>query len=167
LSLAILAPDRRLPEIHAMLEARDTAQTICRGVIRALTQRGFATLAEVSLADGRRADILALGRDGALVVVEIKSSVADFRADRKWPDYRRWCDRLYFAVAEGFPMELIPEDCGLMLADGFGAAILREAPSQKMGSARRRALHLRFARTAGARLLRLADPGAGDPETAI
>jgi hypothetical protein len=86
-----------------MLEIRDTAQTICRGVIRALTQRGFATLAEVPLADGQRADVLALGRDGTLVIVEIKSSVADFRSDRKWPDYRQWCDRLYFAVAEGFP----------------------------------------------------------------
>jgi len=150
-----------------MLETRDAAQTICRGVTRALTQRGFATLAEVPLADGRRADILALGRDGTLVVVEIKSSVADFRADRKWPEYRQWCDRLYFAVAEGFPLELIPEECGLMLADGFGAAILRESPTQKLDSARRRALHLRFARTAGARLLRLTDPSAGDPETFI
>lgn len=150
-----------------MLEIRDTAQTICRGATRALTQRGFATLAEVPLADGRRADILALGRDGTLVVVEIKSSVADFRADRKWPEYRQWCDRLYFAVAEGFPLELIPEECGLMLADGFGAAILREALPQTLGAARRRALHLRFARTAGARLLRLTDPSAGDPETFI
>ncbi len=150
-----------------MLETRDPAQTICRGVTRALTQRGFATLAEVPLADGRRADILALGRDGVLVVVEIKSSVADFRSDRKWPDYRQWCDRLYFAVAAGFPTELIPEECGLMLADGFGAAILREAPAQKLDPARRRALHLRFARTAGARLLRLTDPGAGDPETFV
>jgi len=91
-----------------MLEIRDTAQTICRGVTRALTQRGFATLAEVSFADGRRADVLALGRDGSLVIVEVKSSVADFRSDRKWPDYRQWCDQLYFAVAEGFPQELIP-----------------------------------------------------------
>jgi hypothetical protein len=150
-----------------MLEIRDTAQTICRGVTRALTQRGFATLPEVPLADGRRADILALGRNGTLVVVEIKSSVADFRADRKWPEYRQWCDQLYFAVAEGFPQELIPGECGLMLADGFGAVTLREAPIQKLDAARRRALHLRFARTAGARLLRLTDPSAGDPETFI
>lgn len=150
-----------------MLEVSNIAQMICRGVGRALAQRGFATLAEVPLADGRRADILALGRDGTLVVVEIKSSVADFRSDRKWPEYRQWCDRLYFAVAEGFPMELIPEECGLMLADGFGAAILREPASQKLESARRRALHLRFARIAGARLQRLLDPGAADPETFI
>ena len=78
------------------------------------------------LANGRRADMLALGRDGELVIVEIKSSVADFRADRKWPEYRDYCDRLYFAVAGGFPQELIPEECGLIVADGFGAAFLRE-----------------------------------------
>ena len=151
-----------------MLETtRDIAQTICRGVTRALAQRGFATLAEVPLADGRRADILALGRDGALVVVEIKSSVADFRSDRKWPEYRQWCDRLYFAVAEGFPMDVIPEECGLILADGFGAEFLREPTSQKLDPARRRAVHLRFARIAGARLQRLIDPGAADPETVI
>lgn len=150
-----------------MPELRDIAQTLCRGVTRALAQRGFATLVEVPLADGRRADILALGRDGALAVVEIKSSVADFRTDRKWPEYRRWCDRLYFAVGEGFPLELIPEECGLMLADGFGAAILREARTQRLDAARRRAVHLRFARLAGARLQRLLDPGAGDPESFV
>jgi len=150
-----------------MLEIRDTLPTICRGVTRALTQRGFATLAEVSFADGRRADVLALGRDGSLVIVEIKSSVADFRADRKWPDYRQWCDRLYFAVPEGFPLELIPEACGLMQADGFGAAILREAPLAKLGAARRRAVQLRFARLAAARLQHLLDPGARDPETLV
>jgi hypothetical protein len=150
-----------------MFEIRETAQTICRGVIRALTQRGFATLAELSFADGRRADVLALGRDGSLVIVEVKSSVADFRSDRKWPEYRQWCDQLYFAVAESFPQELIPEECGLIVADAFSAVILREAPSQKLDAARRRALHLRFARVAGARLLRLTDPAAGDPETFI
>jgi len=150
-----------------MLEICGTLPTICRGVTRALSQRGFATLAEVPFADGRRADVLALGRDGSLVIVEIKSSVADFRADRKWPDYRLWCDQLYFAVPEGFPLELIPESCGLMQADGFGAAILREAPVQKLDPARRRAVQLRFARLAAARLQRLLDPGASDPETQV
>ena len=77
---------------------------------RALAHRGFATLPEVSLANGRRADILALGRDGDLIIVEIKSSVADFQSDRKWPQYRDYCDRLYFAVSADFPQELIPED---------------------------------------------------------
>lgn len=150
-----------------MLDARDIAKGLARGVARAFAQGGFAAIAEVPLADGRRADLLALGRDGSLVIVEIKSSVADFRADRKWPGYRQWCDRLYFAVPEGFPLELIPEECGLMQADGFGAAILREAPVQKLAPARRRAVHLRFALLAAARLQRLLDPGASDPETLV
>jgi hypothetical protein len=150
-----------------MLEPRDIARTLCRGVTRALGQHGFTLLIEVPLADGRRADLMALGRDGSLVIVEIKSSVADFRADRKWPGYRQWCDRLYFAVPEGFPLELIPGECGLMQADGFGAAILREAPLEKLDPARRRAVQLRFARLAAGRLQRLLDPGASDPEAAI
>jgi hypothetical protein len=156
-----------LPENLVMPEGRDIALTLCRGAMRALAQRGYTTLAEVPFADGRRADIMALGRDGTLLIVEIKSSVADFRSDRKWPEYRQWCDRLYFAVGEGFPMEMIPHECGLMLADAFDAAIVREAPVHKLDAARRKALHLRFARLAGARLLRLLDPGAADPETAI
>jgi hypothetical protein len=150
-----------------MPDAREIPRTLCRGVSRALAQRGFVTLAEVPLADGRRADLVALGRDGTLVIIEIKSSVADFRADRKWPEYRQWCDRLYFAVAEGFPLELIPEECGLVLADGFGAAFLREPREERLGAARRRAVQLRFARLAGSRLQRLLDPGAQDPDTVV
>jgi len=150
-----------------MPEGRDIAKALCRGAARALAQLGFATLAEVPLADGRRADILALGRDGALVIVEIKSSVADFRSDRKWPEYRQWCDRFYFAVAEDFPLELIPEVCGLMRGDAFGAAILREAAPERVDPARRRALQLRFARIAAARLQRLIDPEASDPDSAV
>ena len=150
-----------------MLEARDIAQTLCRGVARALAQRGFAALAEVPLADGRRADLMALGRDGALVIVEVKSSVADFRSDRKWPEYRQWCDRIYFAVGEGFPLELIPADCGLIQADGFSAAFLREPSEHPLSAARRRAVQLRFARLAAARLQRLLDPGALGEESLI
>jgi len=150
-----------------MSDARDIPKALARGVCRALALRGFTPLIEAPLADGRRADILALGRDGALVIVEIKSSVADFRADRKWPEYRPWCDRLYFAVAEGFPLELIPIECGLIQADEFGAAWLREGLEQKLGAARRRALHLRFARLAAGRLHRMLDPGAQDPGSGI
>jgi len=150
-----------------MQDVRDISKALARGVARALAQGGFAAIAEVPLADGRRADLMALGRDGSLAIVEIKSSVADFRADRKWPEYRQWCDRFYFAVPEGFPLELIPDECGLMQADGFGAAILREAREEKLGGTRRRALHLRFARLSASRLQRLLDPGASDPDTAI
>jgi hypothetical protein len=150
-----------------MPDARDIPKALCRGAARALAQRGFAVLAEVPLADGRRADLMALGRDGALVIVEIKSSVADFRSDRKWPEYRQWCDQIYFAVAEGFPLELIPDECGLIHADGFGAAVLREPALHVLSAARRRAVQLRFARLAAARLQRILDPGAGDAESVI
>jgi hypothetical protein len=149
-----------------MSDPREFPKELCRGVCRALAHLGFATLAEVALANGRRADVMALGRDGELVIVEIKSSVADFKSDRKWPEYRDFCDRLYFAVPAGFPTELIPEDCGLILADPFGAAILREGASAPLVAARRRAVLLRFALLAAGRLRRAMDPDIDDPEFA-
>ena len=149
-----------------MSDPREFPKELCRGVCRALAHLGFATLAEVALANGRRADVMALGRDGELAIVEIKSSLADFRSDRKWPDYRDFCDRLYFAVPAGFPIEVIPEDCGLILADPFGAAILREAALAPLIAARRRAVLLRFALLAAGRLRRATDPDIDDPEFA-
>jgi hypothetical protein len=140
------------------------AKDICRGTARALARLGFASLAEVPLANGRRADLLAVGRDGMLLIVEVKSSLADFRSDRKWGEYRLFCDRLAFAVAADFPRELIPEDCGLIVADPFDAMILREGSSTPLAPARRKALMLRFGRLAASRLLRLGDPAALDPE---
>ncbi|HYM02466.1 MAG TPA: MmcB family DNA repair protein [Stellaceae bacterium] len=149
-----------------MSDPRDFPKELARGVCRALAHRGFATLHEVSLANGRRADVLALGSDGEFVIVEIKSSVADFRSDRKWPEYRDFCDRLFFAVPNGFPLELIPEECGLIVADPFGAAVLREAPAEPLAAARRRAVLLRFAQLAAGRLRRQLDPGIDDPSLA-
>jgi hypothetical protein len=136
------------------------AQTICRGVCRSLAELGHASLTEFPLANGRRADVIALGRGGELVIVEVKSSVADFRADRKWREYWEFCDQLYFAVAGDFPRELIPEECGLIVADGFGAATLREATTRPLAAARRKAVTLRFARAAADRLRRLLDPAS-------
>ena len=135
---------------------------LARGVGRALAQRGYATLTEVSLANGRRADVMGLGRAGELVIVEVKSSLQDFRSDAKWPEYREFCDRFYFAVAEDFPREAIPEDCGLIVADGFGGAVLREAPMLALAAARRKAVTLRFALVSSERLRRLLDPASGD-----
>jgi hypothetical protein len=149
------------------LAAEPGAPTICRGVCRALAQLGYASLTEFPLASGRRADVMALGRGGDLLIVEVKSSVADFRSDRKWPDYSEWCDRLYFAIGPEFPKELIPAECGLFVADAFGAEMLREAPALALAGARRKALTLRFALAGAARLRRLTDPGAADPELAI
>jgi hypothetical protein len=136
------------------------ATLLTRGVCRALHQLGYASLAEFPLANGRRADVLALGKRGDLVIVEIKSSVADFRADHKWPLYREFADRLVFAVASGFPTALIPEECGLMVADAFGAALLRDGHSAPLAAARRRSLTLRFARIAATRMHRVLDPEA-------
>ena len=141
-----------------------TAVLLSRGVCRAFDQLGYATLAEFPLANGRRADVLALSKAGEFVVVEIKSSVADFRADRKWMFYRDYSDRLYFCVANDFPAALIPEECGLIVADGFGAAIIRDAEPAPLAPARRRALTLRFAMLAASRLRRQLDPQPGHPE---
>ena len=140
---------------------------LARGVGRALAQRGYATLTEVSLANGRRADVMGLGRAGDLVIVEVKSSLQDFRSDAKWPEYREFCDRFYFAVAEDFPRDAIPGDCGLIVADGFGGAVLREAPLLTLAAARRKAVTLRFALLGSLRLRRLLDPAAGDPEQQV
>lgn len=134
------------------------AALLARGVCRALEQLGYASLLEFPLANGRRADILALGRGGELIIVEIKSSVADFRADRKWPDYREFADRFYFAVPSGFPVTLIPEECGLIVADAFAAALIREGAPGALAPSRRKALTLRFALAAAARLRRHLDP---------
>ena len=136
------------------------ATLLARGGCRALTQLGYASLLEFPLANGRRADVFALGRHAELVAVEIKSSVADFRADRKWTGYREFADCLYFAVPSDFPSHLIPENCGLIVADRFCAAVLRNGTSQPISPARRRAVTLRFARMAAQRLRRRLDPEA-------
>lgn len=138
------------------------AGPMARGVRRALAALGYASLCEFPLRNGRRADLLALGASGEFVIVEIKTSLADFRADRKWPHYRDYADRFYFAVPARFPAVLIPEHCGLMVADAFGAEVLRHGPAQPLPAARRRALTLRFAQLAAARLSRILDPEGGD-----
>jgi hypothetical protein len=134
------------------------AQSLCRGVCRALSDLGYAPLPEFRLACGRRADIFALSDRGETLIVEIKSSIEDFRSDQKWPEYQPWCDRFFFAVAEGFPRELVPDECGLIVADSWNAVILRESPLRKLAPARRKALTLRAALAASERLLRLTDP---------
>jgi hypothetical protein len=134
------------------------ALQILRGVGRYFRSLDCAVIAELPLADGRRCDLLALDPRGGITIVEIKSCTADFRTDQKWPDYRQWCDRFYFAVNVEFPQALIPADCGLILADRFGAEIMREAPGHPLSGARRKAVMLRFARCAAFRLQEAIDP---------
>lgn len=136
----------------------DMALAIARGTRRLLRNLRFSTLMELPLASGRRADIVALASDGTILIVEIKSSLADFRADQKWPDYRAHCDRLYFAISDNLAPAIMPEDAGLIVADSFGAAMLREAPEHRLPGATRRAMLMRFAHAAAHRLHGLTDP---------
>lgn len=137
----------------------DTALMIQRGVGRMLFSQRFSVLSELTLASGRRADLIALSSKGDIWIIEIKSSVADFRADTKWPDYKDYCDRMYFASHEGVPSDLFPADQGLIMADSFGADVLRDAPEHRLSAARRKAVMLRFATLAANRLHHLTDPG--------
>ena len=135
-----------------------TALAVARGTARLLHSFGYSVVSELPLASGRRADLVALGRDGDLWIVEIKSSIADFRADQKWPDYRLHCDRLFFATAAEVPHEIFPVETGLIVADAFGAALIREAPEHRLAAVTRKAMLVRVARAAALRLSALADP---------
>lgn len=140
----------------------DNARLVQRGVGRYLIGLGLSVVYELPLASGRRADVAALSPTGDLWIVEIKSSVEDFRTDRKWPDYRLHCDRLFFATHQGVPVDIFPAEAGLMLADSFGAAVLRDAPEMRLAAATRKAVTLRFAHAAARRFHSLVDPGAID-----
>jgi hypothetical protein len=135
-----------------------TALAVARGTARYLHALGYSVVSELPLPSGRRADLVALGGDGEIIIVEIKSSVADFRADQKWMEYRLHCDRLFFATAADVPCEIFPADAGLIVADAFGAAIVCEAPEHRMPAATRKTVMLRFAHAAALRLQALADP---------
>ena len=137
----------------------ETAREVVRGTRRLLRARNIATVTELVLADGRRADIVGLGPDGSVTIVEVKSSVADFRADRKWSFYRAFCDRLFFAIPVTVPATIMPDETGLIVADGYGADVVREALEQKLAGATRRAMMIRFAQAAADRLHALGDPG--------
>lgn len=131
----------------------DRALLVRRGVQRLFMDMQAVMLPELTLVSGRRADLMILTPKGDFWIIEIKSSVEDLRADSKWPDYRDWCDRLYFATHPEVPAGIFPEEAGFILSDGYGAEILREAPEHRLAGARRKALTARFARTGAQRLL--------------
>lgn len=138
------------------------ALEIQRGVGRLLGAYGLASVVEMPLANGRRADVVGLTDSGDVWIVEIKSSVEDFRSDHKWPEYVDYSDRLYFAVAPNFPFQLIPETTGLILADRYGGELVRHPVEVRLPPARRKAMTLAFARLAAARLSRTLDPKLAD-----
>lgn len=131
----------------------ETTIAVTRGAARLLVALNYAPISEVCLPNGRRADLMALGPKGDIAIVEVKSGPEDYLADRKWGDYLPYCDAFYFAVAPEFPRDLLPDEPGLMVADGFGGAILRDAPSTPLAPARRKALTLSFARLAALRTM--------------
>lgn len=135
-----------------------SADSICRGVARALAAADHAVLPEMPLANGRRADLVAVGRDASIAIVEVKSTRADFLTDRKWPEYLEFCDLFYFAVAEDFPHALLPDSEGMIIADRFMAEIVRNPRLRPLSAARRKAMLLRFGRAAATRLHALCDP---------
>ena len=136
----------------------ETALAVARGTARLVRSLGFSCVSELPLPSGRRADLVALDTAGTIWIVEIKSSVADFRADQKWQDYRAHCDRLFFATSLDVPCEIFPPDTGLIVADAFGAEFKCDAPEHKLAAATRKSMMLMFARAAARRLQSLADP---------
>ncbi len=131
-----------------------------RGAVRLLESMGHGTLTEFPLKSGRRADILSLGAKGEIWIVEVKSGVPDFRSDHKWQDYLEWCDRFFFAVGPSFPVSILPEEAGLMIADEYEAVLMKEPGETPLPGSRRKSLTLRFAHLAARRLSGREDPAS-------
>jgi hypothetical protein len=136
----------------------ETALAVARGTSRLLRSLGFSCISELPLPSGRRADLVALNGRGEIWIVEIKSSVEDLRADRKWEDYRAHCDRLFFAFTQEMSCDLFPRDTGLIVADAYGAHLVCEAPEHRLPAPARKLMTVRFALAAAQRISRLADP---------
>jgi hypothetical protein len=155
------SPDSAACFADAPLAARDVA----RGITRMFFNRDIFALCEVPLPNGRRADMMAIDAGGAITIVEIKVSRADLLGDHKWLDYLDYCDRFFWAVPAGFDLQpfeaegFCPSLCGLVVADRYDAAVVREAPLRKLSGPRRKAETLRFARRAARRLVGDLDPG--------
>lgn len=150
--------------LAVMLQPQPTAADLCRGIARMFWRMGAVVAREAPLGNGQRADVLALGPDGRLTLIEIKVSVADLKADSKWRRYLEYCDRFYWAAPPGFPLDLFTQDnfgagrAGLIVADAFDASIITPAAEVSLAPARRRAELIRFAMRAGAQLMAALDP---------
>ena len=134
-----------------------TALDVARGVSRLLLQEGYSPILEFTLPNGRRLDVAAIGPGGQMLGVEIKVALADLKTDSKWPEYLDYCDLFYFAVPPDFPDEHVPRETGLMIADRYGGAVVKEAEAQSLHASRRKAVTISFARVAAERLSRTLD----------
>ncbi len=147
-----------LPQIVDLRQS-PTALRVQRGVMRLLRSTyDVCCYAEVVLANGRRADVLGIGPRSEIWIVEIKSSLIDFRVDTKWPDYKDFCDRFFFAKPPELEADIFPQGEGLIAADAHGAAVLRDAAPSLLPPARRRAMMLKLARLGADRVHQLMDP---------
>jgi len=144
---------------ETLISTAKPGQILARGVCRLLKGHGYASIEEFVPARGLRVDVMGLGPKSEIWVVECKSSRADFQTDSKWQGYLEWCDRYFWAVDQDFPTDLLPEDTGLILADAYGAEIIRMAPEDKLAAARRKVMVHKFATHAASRLHALRDPG--------
>lgn len=144
-----LAPDPSDPQ---------PGQLLARGTCRMLASHDFACLEEFVPERGKRMDVLALGPKGEFWCIECKSSRVDFTSDSKWQGYLEWCDRFFWAVGADFPLELLPEETGLIICDAYGGEILRMPEESKLAGARRKSLTLKFARDSARRLQGWRDP---------
>ena len=147
------------PTVHDDSEPTlQAGRVLARGVCRHLRDHDFMCVEEFVPDRGRRLDVMALGPKGEFWIVECKSSRADFTSDLKWQGYLEFGDRFFWAVDRDFPAEILPEKTGLILADGFGAEVVRMPDPAPLASARRKRLTLRFARCAANRLQWSRDP---------
>lgn len=152
------------PELPPIVDLRQSpsALKVQRGVMRLLRATyDFCCFAEVPLGNGRRADVLGVGPKGEIWIVEIKSSLIDYRVDAKWPNYKDYCDRFFFAKPPELEAEIFPAEEGLIVADGHGAEIVRQAVDTPLAPARRKALLLRLVRLGADRVHQLMDPLTG------
>jgi hypothetical protein len=141
---------------NPLIDGRQSARAMMvrRGTQILLHDMRQAILPELVLSSGRRADLVTLSEKGEIGIVEIKTSIEDFRVDRKWPEYKAYCDRLFFATHKDVPLDIFPEECGLILADGYGAHMIRPAPEHRLAPAARKSLTLTFSRVAAERLMK-------------
>lgn len=145
-------------------------QLLARGVARHLRRYDFASVEEFVPARGLRTDLYAIGPKGEIWVIECKSSRADYMSDHKWQGYLDYCDRFFWAVGGDFPVELLPDETGLIIADSYDAEIVRMGPETKLAPARRKKMMLKFARNAASRLQGYRDPGVSafsDPSSPL
>jgi len=155
------------PDPDCFADSPPIAADVARGVTRLLCRHDNFAVCEVPLANGRRADLMAIDGKGGLTIVEIKVAKADLVGDAKWQDYLDYCDRFFWAVPPSLARHLdeeryLPESAGLIVADRYDAAIVRDAANRPLAPARRKAELLRFARRAARRLSAQIDPSLGD-----